>query len=135
MIAPAVFLILVCCAPSRAAQARHHGYPAWWMAQARCIHWREAVSSSTPTRADLRAGWKIHWHLTTVYGTGQPSVNRGGMQIRLSTWKSYAPAGYPSDPAAATRRQQVTVAHRIWNANGHRWGNGQWSSAAACGVA
>jgi len=110
-------------------------YPAWWMAQAHCIHWHEAVSGSTPTARDLAYGWRIHWHLTTAYGTGEPSGNRGGFQIAFSTWQSYAPRGYPSDPAAATRAQQVLVAHRIWVANGHRWGGGQWpGTAAACDI-
>lgn len=129
-------LILVCVAPAPGATQRHRGYPAWWRAQARCIHWHEAAHIGAPGPAMYRRAWKKNWHLTTVYGTGYRSVNRGGFQINVSTWKSYAPHGYPTDPAAATRPQQVTVAHRIWTANGHRWGGNQWpSTAAACGVA
>jgi hypothetical protein len=124
--------LLCCVAPARAAG----GYPSWWLAQARCIHYREAVSGAGIYTSTLgRRGWRINWHLTRT-AAGTPSSNHGGFQINVATWASFAPARWPRDPAAASRAQQVLVAWRIWLHNGHSWGaNNQWpGTAAACGV-
>jgi hypothetical protein len=93
--------------------------PSSWIGKAMCIHRHESVD----------------WHRTTDW-RGYPSVDRGGLQIDVRTWNSFAPAGYPENPASASPRQQLTVAYRIWLANGHRFGGHQWYySAAACRVA
>ena len=58
------------------------------------------------------------------------------MQINVGTWAAWAPQGFPHEPAAASPREQLVVAYRIWSANGHRFGGGQWPhSSIACGVA
>jgi hypothetical protein len=132
-----VALVFVCIAPAGAARRHHRGYPSFWVEQAHCIHYREAVSGSGSYTAALgRRGWRMNWHLSTVYGTGQPSVNRGGLQISEATWRSFAPSRWPQDPALASRAQQVFVAWRIWVHNGRSWGaNNQWpGTAAVCGV-
>jgi hypothetical protein len=93
--------------------------PTWWIPKALCIHRHESVD----------------WHRTTDW-RGYPSEDRGGLQIAVGTWNSLAPATYPRNPASASPRQQLTVAYRIWVANGHRFGGNQWYySAAACRVA
>ncbi len=77
----------------------------------------------------------VDWHRTTDW-RGYPSVDRGGLQIDVTTWNSLAPAGYPRNPASASPHQQLVVAYRIWLANGRRFGGHQWYySAASCGVA
>lgn len=93
--------------------------PRWWLTQALCIHRHESTD----------------WHRTTDW-LGRPSVNHGGMQINVGTWRAWAPLGFPAEPASASPRQQLVVAYRIWTANGHRFGGGQWPhSSYACGVA
>ena len=93
--------------------------PHWWIAKAMCIHQHESLD----------------WHRTTDW-RGRPSVDHGGLQIDVRTWGAFAPAAYPGSPAAASPLQQLTVAYRIWLANGHRFGGSQWyHSAAQCGVA
>jgi hypothetical protein len=126
-IAAAVLLLLVCVAPARA-------YPGFWLTDAHCIHYYEAAHHGPPTRASFRRDWRVGWHLTRT-AAGQPSTNRGGLQIGLATWVAFAPKRWPKDPARASRAQQLLVAWRIWRANGNRWGGRQWpGSAAACGV-
>ena len=92
--------------------------PHWWVAQALCIHRHESTD----------------WHRTTDW-LGRASRDHGGMQIDVGTWAAHAPKGFPREPAAASPREQLVVAYRIWRANGHRFGGGQWPhSSAACGV-
>lgn len=92
--------------------------PRWWTTEALCIHRHESTD----------------WHRTTDW-LGEPSPDRGGMQIDVDTWVAFAPPGYPSEPAEATPHEQLEVAYRIWLANGHRFGGNQWYlSAASCGV-
>lgn len=99
------------------------GDPASWLRAAHCIHYQET-----------RHGWASGWHLTHTW-TGAPSRQRGGFQIDVDTWAAFAPRRWTRDPAHATRAQQVVVAHRIWHANGDRWGGSQWpNSSRACGV-
>jgi hypothetical protein len=92
--------------------------PGWWLREALCIHRHESLD----------------WHRTTDW-LGQPSVDHGGMQINVGTWAEMAPRGYPSEPAAATPRQQLVVAYRIWVANDDRFGGNQWPvSSVECGA-
>jgi Transglycosylase-like domain len=105
---------------SRQPRERRAGpaLPSWWLREALCIHRHESVD----------------WHRTTDW-LGQPSVDHGGMQINLGTWEEMAPRSYPREPADATPLEQLEVAHRIWVANGYRFGGNQWEvSAADCGV-
>ena len=100
------------------ARAAFAAIPHWWIGQALCIHRHESVD----------------WHRTTDW-LGYPSRDRGGMQIDVDTWAAHAPRSFPHEPAAASPREQLVVAYRIWRANGRRFGGGQWPySAAACGV-
>ena len=93
--------------------------PRTWVKAALCVHRHESVD----------------WHRTTDW-LGRPSVDHGGMQIDLGTWAHFAPPSYPRSPAQASPWEQLLVAHRIWVANGDRFGGRQWyHSAAACGVA
>lgn len=90
----------------------------WWLREAACIHEHESVD----------------WHKTTDW-QGHPSWDHGGMQIDVRTWASYAPRGFPADPADATPREQLYVAYQIWVANGRRWGGNQWpNTSKACGL-
>lgn len=128
-----LFLACVLPAPATTSAVKRHaasqqaspqGYPSFWVKQAHCIHYEE-----------VRASWSKGWHTHFVYGTHVESRDRGGMQILVSTWKAFAPKGWPRDPAKASRAQQLLVTWRIWRANGRRWGGNQWpQSAAACGV-
>ena len=103
----------------KAATKRSFALPRWWLTQALCIHRHESTD----------------WHSTTDW-RGYPSVNHGGMQINISTWAHGAPHGVPLEPAAASPHEQLVVAYRIWGANGHRFGGGQWPySSLACHVA
>ena len=103
----------------KAATKRSFALPRWWLTQALCIHRHESTD----------------WHSTTDW-RGYPSVNHGGMQINISTWAHWAPRGFPLEPAAASPHEQLVVAFRIWSANGHRFGGGQWPySSLACHVA
>lgn len=95
-------------------------YPRSWMRAVRCLH-----------HAETRRPWSRGWHLTKDW-LGRPSVNHGGLQINVGTWRSYVPRGWPDDPAAASRSEQIVVAHRIWLASGDSFR--QWSTAQACGV-
>jgi hypothetical protein len=102
----------------KAAGKRSLVLPRWWLIQALCIHRHESTD----------------WHRTTDW-LGRPSVNHGGMQINVWTWAHWAPRDFPREPAAASPREQLVVAFRIWNANGHRFGGGQWPySSIACHV-
>ena len=57
------------------------------------------------------------------------------MQINVGTWEELAPRAFPREPADATPNEQLEVAHRIWAANGDRFGGNQWNvSAADCDV-
>ena len=101
---------------ARAATSRAFVLPRWWLHEALCIHRHESTD----------------WHRTTDW-LGNPSVNHGGMQINVWTWARWAPNGYPREPAAASPYEQLVVAYRIWQANGRRFGGGQWpNSSAAC---
>lgn len=92
--------------------------PHWWVRQALCIHRHESTD----------------WHRTTDW-LGYPSVDHGGMQIAIGTWLVYAPRAYPREAAYASPREQLVVAHKIWAANGHRWGGSAWpNSSIACGL-
>ena len=75
-----------------------------------------------------------NWHATRDW-RGYPSIDHGGMQIAVGTWLSLAPKGFPREPVAASPREQLIVAYRIWRVNGHRFGGSQWPySSIACGV-
>jgi Transglycosylase-like domain len=109
--------------PAGGAQARAKlafpALPRWWVNEALCIHRHESVD----------------WHRTTDW-LGRASFDHGGMQIDVRTWARFALPGYPRDPAEATPREQLDVAHSIWHANGDRFGGGQWPiSSERCGVA
>jgi hypothetical protein len=57
------------------------------------------------------------------------------MQISIGTWETFARRPFPSDPAAATPREQLEVSFLIWRANGRRFGGHQWYySAERCGL-
>lgn len=57
------------------------------------------------------------------------------MQINVGTWLAFAPNRYPREPEAASPQEQLVVAHRIWAANGHRFGGTEWpNSSVACGL-
>jgi hypothetical protein len=100
------------------ARSAFAALPGWWIPQALCIHRHESLD----------------WHRRTDW-LGRPSRNHGGLQIDVGTWAALAPRGFPPEPAVASPHEQLVVAYRIWRANGHRFGGGQWPySAAACGV-
>jgi hypothetical protein len=58
------------------------------------------------------------------------SGDQGAFQFALSTWREYAPAGYPEDPVDATLDEQFEVALAVWQADGFR----PWVTAGVCGV-
>ena len=101
------------------ARAAFAALPRWWVRDALCIHRHESSD----------------WHRTTDW-LGRPSFDHGGMQIAVGTWSHFAPRGFPREPAAASPHEQLVVAYRIWNANGRRFGGGQWPySSQSCHVA
>lgn len=106
----ATVIALAAIAVEKAAAA-----PRWWRAQARCIHLHESVD----------------WHRVTDW-LGRPSWDHGGYQIDVRTWATFAPRGFPRDPAAATPGQQTAVAYAIWRHDGdwHEWPN----SSRECGL-
>lgn len=53
-------------------------------------------------------------------GDGGLGPFRGGLQFHPDTWAAFRDDDMPADPAAATPRQQVTVAERVLDAQG--WG-------------
>jgi Transglycosylase-like domain len=115
-----VFAVTVATTTPKPATARaaFAALPDWWIAQALCIHRHESTD----------------WHRTTDW-LGRPSRDHGGMQIDVDTWSALAPHGFPRAPAVASPQEQLVVAYRIWRANGHRFGGGQWPySSDACGV-
>ena len=102
----------------RAHAATAFALPRWWVNEAMCIHRHESTN----------------WHATRDW-RGYPSVDHGGMQIAVGTWLTLAPKGFPREPAAASPKEQLIVAYRIWRVNGHRFGGSQWPySSIACGV-
>jgi Transglycosylase-like domain len=110
--------VIAATSAAAAAATRSTALPRWWVSEAMCIHRHESRD----------------WHRETDW-LGRPSVDHGGMQIDVTTWKDLAPRGFPGEPAAATPREQLIVAHRIWLVNGRRFGGSQWFlSAARCGV-
>jgi hypothetical protein len=118
LVAPAALAVATAITTVKAHPAEAFSLPRWWVGEALCIHRHESVD----------------WHRTTDW-LGQPSVDHGGMQIDVRTWLSVAPKGFPREPAAASPRQQLVVAYRIWQANGRRFGGSQWPrSSVACGV-
>ena len=45
------------------------------------------------------------------------------------------PDRFPREPETATPDEQLVVAHRIWAANGDRFGGDEWpNSSVACGL-
>ena len=99
---------------SGSAQSWHPS--ATWLAQAQCVHAHEGP-----------------WTANT--GNGQ----FGGMQFSAATWlrvhgkrvPAFAHPGDPAFPFAATKAEQLRVAHRVWLADGRTWKS--WNAVgAAC---
>lgn len=58
---------------------------------------------------------RINWsHPGPTYG--------GGLGIYLGTWRAFRPKGFPNTPGAASWRQQMAVANRIFS----RYGSSAW---------
>lgn len=99
------------------AVAHHRPWPAWWLAQATCIHSREGA-------------WPDN--------TGNSYF--GGMQFLRSTWEHagggyYAAFDHPGDrryPFTAPIREQLYRAWTVWRRDGHSWH--EWGTAGACGL-
>lgn len=85
-------------------------WPAWWYAQAMCIHSHEAVD----------------WHEKS-----NPD-DRGGMQFAWSTWQAFGGHG---DPADASPAEQLYRAWLLYSSLG-RWGTtaGWPQTSIACGL-
>jgi hypothetical protein len=108
-----------------ATQARTT-YSHQWIAQAHCIHYYEA-GRAAPNQT---AAWSIGWH------NRHNSQSRGGMQFLFSTWSRVVQRhhlrGYPSDPADASKAQQLYAAWLLWSDDSGSWH--EWSTAAGCGL-
>jgi len=79
--------------------------PRWWVRGAMCVHHYEGS-----------------WH------DKRNPYYRGGMQFAWSTWRSVGGRG---DPANASPRRQLDLAHALWRIRGwNPWPN----SAALCGL-
>jgi hypothetical protein len=106
----AVVSLLVLATQIGTAKAAHHGYPAFWLRESRCITWHES---------------RDEWH-----------IRDGGFQIIRSTWQSFQSRGWADAAELNSPARQRLVAWRIWIHNGRSWGrNNQWpNTAAACGV-
>jgi hypothetical protein len=81
--------------------------PAWFKAQALCIHRHESTD----------------WH--------QKGHHRGGLQFLFSTWASVGGRG---DPANASPAEQIYRAFLVWKRDGGSWAR-EWTTAGACGLA
>lgn len=64
------------------------------------------------------------WDAVRVIG-GQVAY-AGGLQFSPRTWLAFKPAGFPEEPQAATREQQIVVAERVQA----RQGWGAWPSCS-----
>ena len=78
--------------------------PAWWQ----CIAWHESSDN-----------------LSAVNGY---SGDQGIFQDAISTWREYAPAGYPSEPIWANFQQQYNVNELIYKSDGSR----PWVTSSLC---
>lgn len=87
--------------------------PAWWTAQALCIHRHESVN----------------WHRAYTDWAGRPSQYSGGMQFLRSTWRRAGGSGHAWEWAP---REQLYRAHVIWRRNGGSWR--EWGTAGRCGL-
>ena len=92
------------------------GLPRPWLAQAMCVHRHEG-----PWTANTGNGYF------------------GGMQFAAETWlrakgpreAAFAHPGDPAYPFAASKAEQLLVAHRVWLKDGRTWKS--WSGVgAAC---
>jgi hypothetical protein len=113
-------LLLTLAAGLALGQPARAGYPAGWLAAARCIHYAETGGGTWGTRWDERRN----------------SYSRGGMQFLYSTWwravERHRLNGYPADPANASRAQQLFVAWLLYLDDGRSWH--EWSTAGGCGL-
>ncbi len=88
--------------------------PTWWLEQAACIRSHE--------------GW---WTAATG------NTYEGAFQFKRSTWESLGGAVDSNGhwASVASPKEQNYRAWLNWNANGQRWGNGQWpTSSRMCGL-
>jgi hypothetical protein len=107
------------------ARSQRAPWPAWWLQQAMCIHHYEAAHDAP---SDV-AAWPLGWH-----NKSNPS-SRGGMQFLYGTWaRALRRHGlhYTSEPADATKTQQLYVAWLLWNDDHGSWH--EWATAAGCGL-
>lgn len=79
--------------------------PAWFRAQALCIHRYESRD----------------WH--------NRGHHFGGLQFTLGTWQSVGGRGNPADASPA---EQIYRAFLVWKRDGGSWR--EWSTAGACGL-
>ena len=85
----------------------HHWHAArWWLPQAVCIHNHEGA-----------------W--TSNTGNGY----YGGLQFRLSTWRSVGGVGYPH---RASIREQLYRGWLVYRRDGNSWR--EWGTARMCGL-
>lgn len=96
---------------SRAARRWHP--PAWWRAQALCLHRHESAD----------------WHRAWVDWRGRKSIYAGGLQFTQQTWESARGRG---EPWQWTPREQMYRAWIVWQRDGHSWA--EWGTRGMCSV-
>ena len=96
--------------------------PAWWLAQAACIHRHESGV--------------LGWHLAYRDYLGRISPYSGGMQFLRSTWER---AGGTGHAYQWSPREQQYRSYVIWDKQDGALGNGrgdwsEWGTAGKCGL-
>ena len=96
--------------------------PAWWLAQAACIHRHESAG--------------LGWHLAYRDYLGRPSKYSGGLQFLRSTWERAGGTGHAYEWSPREQRYRAFV---IWDKQDGVLGNlrgdwSEWGTAGKCGL-
>lgn len=85
-------------------------WPAWWRAQAECIHRHESID------------WHNNGH------------HEGGFQFNNGTWLAHGGGRFAAHAYQASPFQQLLVAFWTWRDDGRSWRR-EWTTAGMCGLA
>lgn len=83
------------------------------------------------TVSDLPPVWQcIAFYESTdrLTAVNPQSGDQGIFQFALSTWREFAPPGYPAEPIEASLSEQFDVALKLWQAQGFN----PWETKSLC---